>query len=279
MRAAQVAIKIAALCLAGLILFSIAASIMGAFSLAGLLTGYDDGITSEVETVWEGGTSDSRKIKSLEISVGATKVQMVDSRDDQQVRVDTNNDYITSWVDNDTLKVVEKSHWSVTQLWKDCELVIYVPAGMSFEVVNINTGAGTLSIERLVAKRAELKLGAGKTSIGRLEVSENVKVDGGAGVTEIRQGDLRNLKFDLGAGKADVRARVCGDSKINSGVGKLDLTLIGDEDDYKLTLDKGIGSVKINGMKQQDESVYGRGDNLIRISSGVGAVDINVVAE
>lgn len=279
MRTAHTAIKVLALCLAGLIIASIVTAVVGAFSLVGVLVGDESGVHKEVETIWQEEVSERQRIKNLEISVGATKVQMVDSREDEQVRVETNNEHITSWEENGTLQVVEKSHWSLTQFWKDCEVVIYVPENVKFEDVKISTGAGTLTAERLIAKRVKLELGAGKTSIGRLEASESVKVDGGAGVTEIRQGDLNNLKFDLGAGKSEVRARVRGDSKIDSGVGKLDLTLIGDEADYKLTIDKGLGSVKLNGEKQADETVYGQGRNLVRISSGVGAVDIKIVTE
>lgn len=280
MKAAQAAIKVFALCLAGLIMLSIVAAAVGAFALVGVIVdGSENGVGGEAETVWQGGAETAHKIKGLEISVGATRVQLIDSDKDQDVRVETNNDYVTSWEDGGVLKVVEKSHMSITQLWSSKEVLIYVPEGMKFDTVEIVTGAGTLSAERIVAKRAKLKLGAGKASIGVLEASERVEVDGGAGVTEIRQGRLNNLDFDLGAGKSTVRARVTGDSKINSGVGKLDLDLIGEESDYKIMIDKGIGSVKVNGLKQQDESVYGAGENLIRLSSGVGAVDINVMAE
>lgn len=278
MRTVQVLIKAFALCLAGVIIVTIVASILGAVSLVGMLVGADENTPGEMSTVWQDGEG-AKKILNLDVNIGATTLYVYESEDVKTVRVETNNEHITSWQDGDTLHVVEKSHLYLSNLFSDGDLAIYVPAGAKFDAVEMAAGAGTLKIEKLVVDKLSLKLGAGKTLIDELEVKDEVKIDGGAGFTEIKSGDLNNLDLDLGAGKAEVKARLRGDSKVRSGAGKLDLDLVGRESDYKLMVDKGVGSVKVNGESQKDNAIYGQGKNLVQIKSGVGAVEINIDAE
>lgn len=279
MRTVQILIKTFALCLAGVIIVTIVASVIGAVSLVGVLTGADENTPGEMSTVWQGEGGMVNRVTDLDVNVGATTVYIYESQDDKTVRIETNNEHINSWQDGNTLHVVEKSHLYLSSLFSDGDLVVYVPVGMKFDEVEINAGAGTLKIEKMVTNKLDLKLGAGKTSIDELEVKEEARIDGGAGLTEIKNGDLNNLDLELGAGKAEVKAKLSGNNKIHSGAGKLELDLIGREADYKLMLDKGIGSVKVNGESQKDDTIYGQGKNLVEIESGVGAVEINMIAK
>lgn len=271
MRTAQKVIKIFALCLAGVIIISIFGAIVSGISFVGMLVD-GDGWAGESTVIWE-GESNTQAVRRLEISAGATSLQIVESQNEKEVRVETNNEYITTWQDGNTLKVVEKSHGFFGFQGK-MDLTVYVPKGSEFEGVDIDAGAGTVIIERLVAKRVKMELGAGRTQVKYLEVSEKAEIDGGAGSLELNEGKIKNLDLEIGAGKADVRAEIRGNSRIESGVGKLDLDLEGKSSEYKITIDKGIGSVTIDGNKQSDGAIYGEGENLIRISSGVGAVEI-----
>ncbi len=278
MRAVQVLIKAFALCLAGVIIVTIVASMLGAVSLVGMLVGADEHTPGEMSTVWQ-DEEGTKKILNLDVNIGATTLYVYESEDAKTVRVETNNEHITSWQDGNTLHVVEKSHLYLSNLFSDGDLAIYVPAGAKFDTVEMAAGAGTLKIEKLAVDKLNLKLGAGKTSIDELDVKDEAKIKGGAGFTEIKNGDLNNLDLDLGAGRAEVKARLRGENKVRSGAGKLELDLVGRESGYKLMIDKGVGSVKVNGESQKDNAIYGQGKNLVQIKSGVGAVDINIDAE
>ena len=54
----------------------------------------------------------------------------------------------------------------------------------------------------------------------------------------------------------------------------MDLTLIGAKDDYRISLDKGLGSTVIDNTSVSNSTVYGFGDNSIDIDGGVGGIDI-----
>lgn len=277
MRAIQIVIKAFALCLAGVIIVTIIASVLGAVSLVGMLAGADENSPGEMSTLWQNDAEE--KVVNLDVKIGATTLYLYESQEDKTVRVETNNEHIESWKDGESLYVLEKSHLYLSNLFSDGDLVIYVPTGTKFVNVKIEAGAGTLKIKKLTTENLDLDLGAGKTSIEYLKVSGKARINGGAGLTEIEGGDLSNLQLELGAGKAEVKAKLRGNNDIHSGVGKLDLDLIGRESDYKILIDKGIGSVTVNGEKQEDDAIYGSGKELVKVESGVGAVEIRIVAE
>lgn len=279
MRGAQKVIKAFALALAVFLIVSMGVALIGGVSFLIALSGGDDANFGDSGT-WVGEEYEKSTVRKLEMNVKATNVKfrMVDEGD--LVRVETNNEYVTTWVDEESgkLNVVEKSHgifgWGGVG-----EVVVYVRDGMRFDEVEVEVGAGTLSIEKLETRKLKLELGAGKTRIENLVVSESAQIDGGAGVLEIRQGKIRNAQIELGAGKADIEAQLAGHSKVDSGVGKLDLNLVGREIDYKLIVDKGLGSIEYNGRKVADGERIGDGDNVVDIDSGVGAVEIRTVEE
>lgn len=248
----------------------------------GIVVRRDDGVGDEIS--WNGNSEwvntefSGKEMTRLDVSVKATAVRIRTAKEGEPVRIETNNEYITSWVDGSMLNVVEKSHgffgWGGTG-----DLVIYVREDTTFDGVEIEIGAGTLDVERLEARDLKLNLGAGKTAIDELVATRRAEIDGGAGVVEIRGGELHDLDLDLGAGKAELRARVVGNGRVTAGVGKTELTLIGREEDYRLRIDKGIGSVTLDGRSLSDGESVGSGTTLIEIDSGVGAVEMKIVEE
>lgn len=274
MRAAQKLIKFFALCLAAVIIVGIFAAIVGAFALVGRIVGVDDGFSSgEFSTLWEGDAEDTSEITKLVVKTGATNAKLR-LTNENQIKVDTNNEYIATRQIGNTLFVEESSHFAFSSWFDSAELVLYLPEKLVLTDVEINAGAGALEIERLVVRNLDLDLGAGKTKIRELNVAEGARINSGAGVVEVDQGKINNLRLELGAGKTEVRAELIGKSKVESGVGRLDLVLLGHKDDYRFSVDKGIGSVRIDGAEQSDDAVYGQGERTIDLESGVGAIEV-----
>lgn len=277
MKGAQKVIKWFALALAALLIVTIFSGIIGGLSFVGMMV-WGDEISWNGNSEWVNTEFSGKEMTRLDVSVKATAVRIRTAKEGESVRIETNNEYITSWVDGSTLNVVEKSHgffgWGGTG-----DLVIYVREDTAFDSVEIEIGAGTLDVERLEARDLKLNLGAGKTAIDELVATRRAEIDGGAGVVEIRGGELHDLDLDLGAGKAELRARVVGNGRVTAGVGKTELTLIGREEDYRLRIDKGIGSVTLDGRSLSDGESVGSGTTLIEIDSGVGAVEMKIVEE
>lgn len=277
MNTAQKLIKAFALALAMIIVISIFGALVGGVYVVGnLISGTDDAQLGEITEIWtEDEDEEVREIRSLNINVKATSVRLRRVQDGDRVRVETNNDYIVNWIDGSTLEIVEKSH-GFFGLGGQGDLVIYTRESVRFDDVNIEIGAGTLEIEDLETKRLDLDLGAGKAQIRNLKVTEEADIEGGTGKTAIVDSELRDARINLGVGKADVEARLLGDSRLVTGVGKLDLVLLGKETDYKLTIDKGIGAVELNGSKLGDGARWGEGKNRVDLEAGIGAVDIRI---
>jgi hypothetical protein len=277
MKGAQKVIKWFALALAALLIVTIFSGIIGGLSFVGMMV-WGDEISWNGNSEWVNTEFSGKEMTRLDVNVKATAVRIRTAKEGESVRIETNNEYITSWVDGSTLNVVEKSHgffgWGGTG-----DLVIYVREDTVFDSVEIEIGAGTLDVERLEARDLKLNLGAGKTAIDELVATRRAEIDGGAGVVEIRGGELHDLDLDLGAGKAELRARVVGNGRVTAGVGKTELTLIGREEDYRLRIDKGIGSVTLDGRSLSDGESVGSGTTLIEIDSGVGAVEMKIVEE
>lgn len=275
MRILHKIIKIFALCLAAAIIIGLFATIMGGVTWLDWITNGSRS-SGEVETIWSGDNSDAEKITKLEIKTGAASTKIV-LTDESKIGVETNNKHITTREIGNTLYIEEESHLDLVGVVDAGTTIISIPRTIKFSDVKISVGAGELTADEIKTASIEFHLGAGKTKVGKLIATENARIEGGAGAMEIDDGEICNLRLELGVGKTRVQAKILGDSKVESGVGKLDLILAGGKDLYKFRVDKGIGTVTIDGVNQSDDAVYGQGNNLIELESGVGAVEVNFV--
>ena len=209
-------------------------------------------------------------INNLDISLKATSLEIVDSND---FSVDTNNAKIQITYENGTLKIHEKgTHGFNTN---DSVLKISLPSASNFKTVKIEMGTGKTRIANLNTDILNLNLGAGKNLLEKLEVNTQTKIESGAGLTEILDGTLNNVDLDLGVGKVFINASILGNSKIECGVGATDLDLIGSLDDYKLELEKGIGSIEIGNKTYSSDTTIGNGKSFIKIDGGIGSINVN----
>ena len=277
MRTAQKIIKAFAICLASFIIVVMLAAVVGVISLTGTLFGVDFGFSNEIPTsIWQ--DENNTEVRKLDISTGATHLRLIRDSSIKQPRVETNNKYISTRQDGETLRITEESHFSFF-LGVDgrTEVKVYLPEKIRLTDIEIDTGAGKVDIEYLKTERLRLELGAGLTEIAYVEATERAEIESGAGALEIRDGKLKDLNLKHGAGKCSITASILGTSKLDAGVGRVELSLTGAEKDYRFVVDKGIGTVTINHNSVEDDEVYGSGDNLIKLESGVGSVEIETL--
>ena len=96
----------------------------------------------------------------------------------------------------------------------------------------------------------------------------------GAGKLVILNGEMNDLSVDMGVGELELTGKLTGSSTVDYGIGKAKLTLIGNIDDYRIELDKGVGGATLDGEAMSDEGVYGSGQNRISVDGGVGNLRI-----
>ena len=208
-------------------------------------------------------------IKYLDIEVKGVNIVF---KEGNEFTFETTNENIKYQQNEEKLTIEEKKHnWFGKK--DNNNLIIYIPYNYTFETIELEAGAGTINIGRLSANRLDLELGAGKVEITNLIVNNNTSIDSGAGTLTINNSLLNNLELDMGVGNVIVTSELKGVNEISAGVGKLELNLLGN--DYKIKVDKGIGTTTISGNAISDNTYYGTGNNLIKIDGGIGKIEIN----
>lgn len=149
-----------------------------------------------------------------------------------------------------------------------------LPVGITLDELDIDGGAGTLDVSGITSRRLSVDIGAGSTRLSSLTVTESADIDGGAGRLVIEGCDITDLDFDMGTGKAVLDCRLSGDCSIDQGVGALELTLRGTPNDYRIKLDKGIGSARLGGSGVGD-GTYGSGACTVDLDGGIGSMIID----
>ena len=218
--------------------------------------------------------TDDKKFTNLTLDIGASEIVI---KEGETLKVETNNAFIKVEEKEDELVVKEKNNhaWS---FGKDTtELIVYIPADYEFNKVRFNTGAGKITVDSLIADVIDMDLGAGSVRIDSIVARKNFDLDGGAGSITIKNAEVNNADIDIGVGEFEINGLITGKSEIDSGVGKTTINLKGNTDIYKLSLEKGVGGIKVNGEDVANNTVMGSGENYIDIEGGVGSISINFV--
>ncbi len=169
------------------------------------------------------------------------------------------------------LKIREKEFRLFRNNISDSNITVYIPENSKLTNVKIEAGAGKVTIEKLYTDKLNLDLGAGSVKISDINVEKEAKINGGVGKVKIENSLLNNLELDCGVGEFEMTAKLIGNTDIDCGVGRLEVNLIGNENDYKISAKKGLGSFSINSREIQNDTKYGNGNNYIKIDAGVGS--------
>ena len=258
----QKVIKYAAIAFGICLIISIAIGIIGILNLP------KDISAKEMQTI----ALKDEKITALDIELDGMKLVIETG---ETLAASSNNENVTCSQKDGKLSFVEKS--GVFQHTINGTLKLTLPEDLVLDVVELDLGAGKVVIDRLVADRIEFEFGAGEVSIGELKVSKIAEIDCGASEFTLQSGLVYNLDLDLGVGKVNFKADIFGNSEINCGVGELNLSL-GKKSDYTLALNKGLGSIRIDGRDCTDFGVGG-GANKLKVDGGVGSINVNFIGE
>jgi len=78
----------------------------------------------------------------------------------------------------------------------------------------------------------------------------------------------------MGIGDMKLSSALYGTCDLSFGIGNAELTLTGTKEDYKLKIEKGIGSINLDGDKLTGDTTLGNGNTRIDIEGGIGNIDI-----
>ena len=261
MTAWQKTVKYIAIALAALLALGIIAGI--AKGILYLVRG--DGVLDEMRTHEIGKVEE---ISSLDIEVSAAELTI---QTGESFSVKSNLKYLTVNTKGVTLVLEETSKFYIPSK-KTPKVELVIPQNTEFDEVEIKTGAGKFVLNELFAKRLSFEFGAGSVEIQNLTATEEAEIEGGVGEINLLSGSLKNLDFDMGVGKLNVTAVLQGKSQLNCGVGEANVTLLGNQEDYTVNVEKSIGQAWIEAQKVENNTTYGIGENKVEVSGGVGSV-------
>ena len=265
MTKAQKTVKCIAMAFAILLAVNIIGGILG--GVATLLFGFFDKeeVMEELKTY---EITPSTPITKLEIEIGAADLILKEA-DTYSVKSNLKN--LTVAEQNGVLTVKEKKAFGGN--YSGAAVTLYLPTEY-FEKIEIKTGAGRFKADSLNARRLDLELGAGEVYIERISVVA-ANVEGGAGNLTVAFGTIGNLDLDMGIGELHLNAELYGQNELDLGVGEANITLRGTQENYTVDIDKGLGSVTVNGENVSEYHSYGNGKSRVDIDGGIGSIHLN----
>ena len=264
----QKIIKYLAFAFAVFLAISIIGGILGAVGLFGSL--FDgEAIAEDAKTY-----SLSSQIQHLDIQINAADLYIKEA---DAFSVESNLQHLT--VEEKGGVLILRDTQKFVKSYNGAMLTIYVPTGTVFDTVDITTGAGKLTIGTLSAGNLELELGAGDVSIDSLTATKSADIEGGAGRITISGGALKDLELEMGVGQLNLTSALTGSCQLDLGVGESNLTIIGNREDYKLDLEKGIGSITVDGKNAADFGSSGNGTHKLKIHGGIGSIRVDFTDE
>ena len=256
------------------IISAILSGIYGLLCAFGVIHSKKDIITEDLNVI----SSEVKEVSTLKLELAFTNLEI---KTGNSFKVETNNSKISFTENNGSVKIKEEKHnWLMNNKDYTSNLIIYIPEDMiALDETKIETGAGKINIERLNTQSLYLELGAGDVYIKNLTVTKEAKIDGGVGRTELNSCKINNLKANLGMGEFVFSGKLTGKSEVDSGVGAINIDLLDSSENYTIDVDKGLGSVTLDGKQLEMDRVYGTGPNYLDVDGGIGEIKINFKGE
>lgn len=210
------------------------------------------------------------KISAIDVDLKSTSLEILRG-EKFEIKKENLPEDIAIEMNNGVLRIEEElfRFWNSS---RDGVITIYVPQDIVLDDLDIKIGAGKVLVSNIGAERFDLEQGAGKVEI-KSSTFNDTSIEGGAGKISIEESTLNNLEMSSGVGSTVIEGHILGNNSIHCGVGSVKLKLFDEREDYRIEVDKGIGSIKID--KEDAPSVSGNGTNTLKIDGGVGSVSID----
>ncbi|MDD4375902.1 MAG: DUF4097 family beta strand repeat-containing protein [Clostridia bacterium] len=197
-------------------------------------------------------------IKSLDINLDVAELNIIISDEFSVEATGVSNKFICE-NDNGVLNIKENTKsnafWRFMPGNKKTKVIVYLPSDFIAKFVAIKTGVGNVKVETLYGEEIDFEFGVGRVVCDSL-LSDKISIEGGVGEIDIKKVKTKDIA-------------------LNSGIGKVKINLIGQEEDYKIITESGIGKIAINGQKYSNGIVNKGSLNILEINSGIGEVIVN----
>ena len=182
---------------------------------------------------------------------------------------------VRCYVENGELHVeaVEKIGWHETT----GTLILYLPEGKYFDEVDIELGAGTVTLNDITSGEISLEVGAGQILTSNLQAGE-LDVSVGAGEADLDAMTVDVLDVEVGMGELTGSGSVGRRADIECGMGNVELKLAGSQQDFNYKIESAAGNLDLgkdsySGLAQERRIDNGAGKNMA-IECSMGNIKI-----
>ena len=181
-------------------------------------------------------------ITQLELELDGYTLETAVSKDENYYLSAENADRVQCYLQKGVLYV--KTPSAALHVNRERKLTLYLPEDARLESVDIELGAGQLTLKDLEAGEVSLEVGAGSISAENICARE-VDLSVGAGLIELEGVDTDELDASIGMGSLSVSGSVNGDVDLECSMGEVTLTLAGTEQDFNYELEVTAGTLTL----------------------------------
>lgn len=184
------------------------------------------------------------EVTEMRIDIGGAALYLLEAEDNNfGFKKEGRLDY-ECYLERGTLHLESDSNRYRLNNLTDEKVWLYVPAGMDFDRISINVGAGMAQAGELHADEIDLEIGAGMLVSDRI-VCRSLDVESGAGKVTLNGIEATDMVLNVGAGHAYAQGSVSGDIDVECGVGAVEVALSEDFEHYNYKVECAAGTVKL----------------------------------
>lgn len=216
-----------------------------------------------------------REFTNLDFEIGGAEVTIKPSSDENFYIEAENFSYFQAYVEEKTLYVKD----IVTVNGKGAFVTFYVPEESSFSNVEIELGAGKITMPKLVAENVSLEIGAGVLLLEHLQAKE-VEASVGAGSIELTGLSVEEFRGSVGMGSLHASGSFQGNVSADCSMGKLEIQVTeGSFEDYNYDVECAMGEMKVGDRSWNkiaaEEEIDHKAKRNMKLVCAVGRLEVS----
>lgn len=149
-------------------------------------------------------------------------------------------------------------------------VIVTVPEGTVLESLTVSAEAGRINLENLQVQRLAAKTDLGSVQAQGVTAQNSAELEAGLGTLRIYESSLTNPELKGGLGLVEYEGVLYGYGSAEVGMGALQLSLRGQQADYNITTDIGIGGSNFTGLP----GTASAGAAELLLTNGVGSINV-----
>lgn len=226
----------------------------------------------------------SAEIKKLDLSLGAGKF-VIREKDTEAATIDltiTGAGTCDYYVEEGTL-IIEgfRNSFGIGNNTVS-EMILEIPAGLTFEEVDAEAGAGIMDIGSLQVRDLETVIGAGELKLEKIRADE-FSAQIGAGKLIAKEMDVQDAEIDVSLGECVFEGWIKGNLEAECDMGNMELKFKGEKSDHNYEIECAMGNIDMEdyGMAafMGEKHIDNGADSEFNISCNMGNISIDFEEE